>query len=97
MLGAFLGALAGAPTCQIIGRKYGLFVYTVVFAVGAAVQTATNTQLSYLYAGRFVAGMGVGAMSTICPLYVAEMAPKEVRGRITGSSSDFLSIPALKD
>jgi MFS family permease len=40
--------------------------------------------LGLMYAGRIISGAGVGLMSTVCPTYVAEMTPKDVRGRITG-------------
>lgn len=40
--------------------------------------------MGYIYAGRVVAGLGVGAISAVAPAYVCECAPKEVRGRITG-------------
>jgi len=34
--------------------------------------------------GRFTVGLGVGAMSMVCPTYVSELSPKHIRGRITG-------------
>ena len=37
-----------------------------------------------VYAGRFVSGFGVGLMSMVCPTYASEIAPKEIRGRVTG-------------
>lgn len=37
-----------------------------------------------IYVGRVIAGLGVGAISAVCPAFVSECAPKEVRGRITG-------------
>ena len=40
--------------------------------------------LGYIYAGRVVAGLGIGAISAVAPAYVSECSPKEVRGRITG-------------
>ncbi len=40
--------------------------------------------LGYIYAGRVIAGVGIGAISAVAPAYVSECSPKEVRGRITG-------------
>jgi MFS family permease len=40
--------------------------------------------LGYIYGGRVIAGLGVGAISAVAPAYVSECSPKEVRGRITG-------------
>ena len=41
--------------------------------------------LGYIYAGRVLAGVGIGAISAVAPAYVSECAPKDVRGRITGT------------
>ncbi|KAI5478488.1 hypothetical protein MNV49_005016 [Pseudohyphozyma bogoriensis] len=78
MLGAFAGALGASPFAQGFGRKWSLMGFTLVFSIGAAVQTAASTS-GQMYAGRFIAGLGVGGMSN-----VSETSPKEVRGRITG-------------
>jgi MFS family permease len=37
-----------------------------------------------MYAGRFIAGIGVGGASMVCPLYVSENAPRAIRGGLTG-------------
>ncbi|KAF8530913.1 putative high-affinity glucose transporter of the major facilitator superfamily [Gautieria morchelliformis] len=82
--GCFFGALLGAPLSERIGRRKALIVVSIIFLIGAAVQVAGIHKLSFIYGGRFVSGLGVGAMSMLSPTYVAEVAPKEVRGRITG-------------
>ena len=38
-----------------------------------------------IYAGRVISGFGIGGISAVAPAYVSECAPKEVRGRITGT------------
>lgn len=40
--------------------------------------------IGYIYAGRVIAGVGVGAISAVAPAFVSECSPKDVRGRITG-------------
>lgn len=40
--------------------------------------------LQLIYAGRFISGVGIGAISSVAPAFVSECSPKEVRGRITG-------------
>jgi MFS family permease len=81
---AFFGAIFGAPFMDFIGRKWALMVGCVIFMVGGIVQTVATTSLGQFYAGRFIAGLGVGVMSCVCPTYSSEIAPKEIRGRITG-------------
>ena len=39
-----------------------------------------------IYAGRVISGFGIGGISAVAPAYVSECAPKEVRGRITGTA-----------
>lgn len=46
-------------------------------------QTA-GMKLQWQYAGRLLAGVGVGIESTVCPTYVAELAPAAIRGNLTG-------------
>lgn len=53
----------------------------VVFCVGVIVQACTKNQ-DYIFAGRFVTGLGVGSLSMIVPLYNAELAPPEIRGSL---------------
>ncbi|WWC71589.1 uncharacterized protein I206_105547 [Kwoniella pini CBS 10737] len=82
--GCFFGALSAAPISQRFGRKYTLMAFAGIFFVGAVVQTVAKHNLTPIYVGRVLAGIGVGAMSAVAPPYVSENAPKELRGRITG-------------
>ncbi|KFY49317.1 hypothetical protein V496_10101 [Pseudogymnoascus sp. VKM F-4515 (FW-2607)] len=90
--GCFFGAIIAAVANEKFGRRYTLMVLCIVFLVGAAIQTAATHQLSYIYAGRVIAGLGIGGMSAITPVFVAENCPPEVRGRITGLFQEFLVI-----
>jgi MFS family permease len=49
--------------------------------VGAVLQT-TSFNIEMLYGGRFVAGLGIGVMSAVVPLYISECAETAVRGRL---------------
>ncbi|KAH9940143.1 general substrate transporter [Epithele typhae] len=84
--GAFFGALGSAPISARIGRKYSLLGWSILFAVGAVLQTVAGGSrgIGYIYAGRVIAGVGIGAISAVAPAFVSECSPKEVRGRITG-------------
>lgn len=53
----------------------------VVFCVGVIVQACTVNK-DYVFAGRFVTGLGVGSLSMVVPLYNAELAPPEIRGSL---------------
>ena len=60
-----MGALAQAFTSDSIGRRGSILFWSAVFTIGTAIQTATSTSLAQITIGRFIAGLGVGAMSAI--------------------------------
>jgi len=63
--GCFFGAIAAAFLNQKFGRRYSLMLFSVIFLVGAAVQTAAHHEIGVIYAGRVVAGLGIGGMSAM--------------------------------
>ncbi|KAF4555746.1 Sugar (and other) transporter-like protein 2 [Elsinoe fawcettii] len=92
--GTFFGALTAGPTCDLIGRRFGLMASTVVFTVGVILQTAA-TAIPIFVAGRFFAGYGVGMISASIPLYQSETAPKWIRGSIVGCYQWAITIGLL--
>ncbi|OBB32328.1 MFS transporter [Mycolicibacterium peregrinum] len=79
--GAAFGALFGGRVADRIGRKRSLMVCAVLFLAGAiGCALAPNVQI--MVAARIILGLGVGAAAVTCPLYLAEMAPAERRGRM---------------
>jgi MFS family permease len=55
--GAFFGAAFGGPAGDYLGRRWTIMIGAVVFLLGGALQTGAKA-LSYLYAGRAIAGIG---------------------------------------
>ncbi|KKK15570.1 hypothetical protein P175DRAFT_0529720 [Aspergillus ochraceoroseus IBT 24754] len=84
--GAFFGALVAYPAGHFWGRRWGLMLSAVVFFLGAGLMLGANGArgLGLIYAGRVLAGVGVGVGSNITPIYIAEMAPPAIRGRLVG-------------
>lgn len=79
--GAAFGALFGGRVADRIGRKRSLLVCAGLFLVGAlGCALAPNVQI--MVAARIILGLGVGAAAVTCPLYLAEMAPADRRGRM---------------
>ncbi|KAF8131591.1 general substrate transporter [Boletus edulis] len=76
------GALGQAFTSDRLGRRGSILFWTAVFTSGVAIQTGTTYSLAQLVIGRYIAGLGVGALSAIVPLYNGETAPKAIRGTI---------------
>jgi MFS transporter, SP family, major inositol transporter len=79
--GAALGALLGGRIADRIGRKRMLLLCGAIFLVGA-LGCALAPTVQIMVAARIVLGFGVGAASVTCPLYLAEMAPPDRRGRM---------------
>ncbi|KAI9924235.1 hypothetical protein MW887_007185 [Aspergillus wentii] len=90
--GCFFGAIGAAYANEKFGRRYSLMGLCIIFLIGAAVQTAGKSTIAYIYAGRVIAGLGIGGMSSITPVYVAENCPPNVRGRMSGLFQEFLVI-----
>ncbi|EGO05354.1 hypothetical protein SERLA73DRAFT_68971 [Serpula lacrymans var. lacrymans S7.3] len=80
--GTFFGALAQAFTADSLGRRGSILLWSAIFTAGVAIQTGTTYSLVQLVIGRFIAGLGVGSLSAIVPLYNGETAPKAIRGTI---------------
>jgi len=96
--GAFFGALGSAPISSKIGRKWTLETFTIIFSVGAILQTIASGPphgLGLIYGGRVIAGLGIGGISAVAPAFVSECSPKEVRGRITGLFQIMVAIGVM--
>ncbi|KAF7985421.1 hypothetical protein HWV62_5137 [Athelia sp. TMB] len=95
--GAFFGSLGSAPISAKIGRKWTLLIFSLVFSLGAILTTVAGGKngLSYIYAGRVISGVGIGAISAVAPAYVAECSPKDVRGRISGIFQIMVAIGVM--
>ncbi|MEN6427709.1 MAG: sugar porter family MFS transporter [Phycisphaerales bacterium] len=81
LLGCALGAAGAGPLSDRFGRKKALIVSAILFfisAVGTAVPRTLTTFILY----RILGGLGVGAASIISPMYIAEISPARVRGRM---------------
>lgn len=61
---------------------------SLIFCVGAGVMLAADnsegTGLAPIYAGRVIAGLGIGAASNLTPLLISEIAPPAIRGQLVG-------------
>jgi MFS transporter, SP family, xylose:H+ symportor len=93
LIGCIIGGLAGGIISLKIGRKNGLILAAVLFlisALGSAMpeiffQKVGTGDSSYLYnfvVYRIIGGIGVGLASMLSPMYIAEIAPADIRGKL---------------
>ncbi|KAL2441233.1 Myo-inositol transporter 1 [Exophiala dermatitidis] len=81
--GAFIGAIIAGLTADQFGRKIAIYVGCALFTIGAILQAAAYS-IAQMSVGRLVVGFGVGSAAMVVPLYIAEIAPTKVRGRLIG-------------
>ncbi|GAA2435104.1 sugar porter family MFS transporter [Streptomyces macrosporus] len=81
LVGAMVGALLAGRLSQRYGRRKVVMAVAVVFGVGA-VAAALAPDVPTLILSRFVLGLAVGGASNMVPVYIAEMAPPAIRGRL---------------
>lgn len=84
LLGTIIGAmLAGLPG-QSIGRRDSLRIMAVLYVI-SAFGCALAWNWHALLAFRLIGGLGIGGSSVLGPMYIAEIAPAEWRGRLVGT------------
>ncbi|KAG6005706.1 hypothetical protein E4U54_000290 [Claviceps lovelessii] len=84
-IGSVAGALIAFFACDRIGRIMATRLLCVLWSLGIAIFMigGVHGNLGAIYAGRFVAGLGVGQTPVVGPIYIAEVAPASIRGLCT--------------
>lgn len=80
-IGAFIASLVVGRIGDTLGRRRTILLGSVVFLLGGAFQTFANG-MPMMLVGRIIAGLGVGALSTIVPVYQSEISPPHNRGKL---------------
>ncbi|KAK9380953.1 general substrate transporter [Kockiozyma suomiensis] len=82
--GSFFGSLISGRLSDALGRKYAVQIGAVIWIVGSLFQSAVLTSFQ-LIMGRFISGIAIGICSSQVPVYIAELSPKRIRGRLVGT------------
>ncbi|KAK0628765.1 general substrate transporter [Bombardia bombarda] len=89
-IGSVGGALFAFLICDKIGRIWATRQLCVLWIFGIAIFMGSNGNLGAIYAGRFIAGLGVGQTPVVGPVYIAEIAPASIRGFCTCIFTGFV-------
>ncbi len=81
ILGCIPGAMFAGSLSDRFGRRKMLFLCAALYAVSGLLSAVPRTFDQFLWA-RIISGLGIGASSMICPVYIAEIAPERSRGRL---------------
>ena len=96
--GGFFGALFAYFSLELLGRRWTVILSDLVFIVGAifcTIGTVPSSNLGLIYSGRLLTGLGVGGIAAVSPIYIAEISPPAIRGRLTGFFESFYQTGAV--
>lgn len=81
-IGCAVGGIFLSKVADVYGRRMGLMFSMLVYVVGIIIQISSSTKWYQYFIGRLIAGLAVGCISVLCPLFIGESAPKAVRGML---------------
>jgi sugar porter (SP) family MFS transporter len=82
LIGTVTGALIAGRPADRYGRKPVLFIIASLYVLTAVGSALAGNVWSFIIF-RFLGGIGVGASSVVAPMYIAEISPAKIRGRMT--------------
>jgi SP family sugar:H+ symporter-like MFS transporter len=82
LVGSSIGAFLAGRLADAIGRRRVMMVSAVLFLISALVAGAADSSIVFILA-RILGGLGVGAASVISPVYISEVTPAAIRGRLS--------------
>lgn len=94
IVGCIIGVIIGGRLSDMIGRRRILVATAIIFLIGAAGE-ALAPSAGMLVAARILVGIGIGIETTIAPLYIAEVAPARIRGRLVSFNQLFNTVGNL--
>lgn len=94
LVGAAIGALAGGRVADYVGRRMTLILGAVGFIAGSFWCAFAGSAVE-LGAARTLLGVCIGAVSIVVPMYISEIAPPDIRGRLVSMNSLMIVVGQL--
>jgi len=85
LIGCVIGALFIGKPADLYGRRY-ILKYMALFFLVSMLMTGLATHLWIFIIGRFIGGIAVGGASVVTPMYISEVAPPKMRGRLVATA-----------
>jgi len=82
-ISALFGVLIASFFCEKFGRQKCIMISAYIFTLGILVQGLSIPSWIMITAGRFITGVSAGISSFVTPIYIAELAPANIRGRLS--------------
>lgn len=82
LVGSSVGAFGAGRMADLIGRRGVMMLAAILFLASALLAGAAGSSAVFIFA-RIIGGLGVGAASVISPVYISEVTPAQVRGRLS--------------
>ncbi|KAJ8769731.1 hypothetical protein K2173_005937 [Erythroxylum novogranatense] len=90
-IGGMIGAIVSGKIADLIGRRRTMWLSQILCAPGWLAIAFAKDAL-WLDIGRFLIGVGVGLTTYVVPVYIAEITPKNIRGRFTSGNHLMISL-----
>ncbi|PYI07235.1 quinate permease [Aspergillus sclerotiicarbonarius CBS 121057] len=92
-IGSLPGAIVAFMCSERIGILWTIRQCCLLWIIGSLI-FMTSHNLAQVYAGRFIMGLGIGQFGVVAPIYLGEVAPREIRGMLVGTygMSEYLGI-----
>jgi len=82
LIGCAIGAFAAGRLADVWGRRTVMIISALLFVISAIGTGAAHTSMVFIIF-RLIGGLGVGAASVLCPVYISEVTPANIRGRLS--------------
>lgn len=90
--GCAIGGIFLSKIADVAGRRMGLMFSMIIYVIGIIVQITSTTKWYQIVVGRAIAGLAVGCVSVLSPLFIGESAPKMLRGTLVCSFQLFITM-----